>query len=145
MMDRRGATVIFGMAAFVGMGWLVARRLRFAQPAEAHTSPTVFESEPVNAFDERLRADLARLKTRVYSEEGIPMFLVCENLALKTASQASAAAPSPTVNKTLASAFRRYADAWQRIRPDAPASDVAKLVEALADRDFANGGDGKSL
>ena len=86
-------------------------------------------------FDDRLRKDIARLAPREYSEEGIPVFLACEDLAANKRSARLA-----PLNATIASEFRRNAAAWQRIRPEAPDSDVSKLIEVLADRDFANGG-----
>jgi hypothetical protein len=82
--------------------------------------------------DADLAADLDRLSGRQYSEEGIPMFLACENLAPNGKSD------EPTALKQdLAVAFRQEVDDWQRIHPDAPVTDVAKIVEVLADRDFA--------
>src|SRR4051812_18805570 len=73
--------------------------------------------------DGELSKDLARLGARVYSEEGIPMLLVCENLAPDHApgSQKPAAARLTESNRIVASAFHRYAGEWERIKLDAPA------------------------
>ncbi len=114
-MNRRRAMVAIGMAA--------------ARGAAGHS----------NAEDDGLRADLSSMGSRVYSEEGVPMFLACENLS-GSGSAAAEAPISSALNRKVVSAFRRYADEWQQMRPDAPASDVAKILELLADRDFASGG-----
>ena len=43
-------------------------------------------------------------------------------------------------NATFAADLRKNAEAWQRIYPHATDADVGKLIEVLADRDFAGGG-----
>ncbi len=110
--------------------------------ALAAIAAAAFGAEVAKTPGDGLRADLARLGAHVYSEEGIPMFLACKNLAGKPNSPALA--PSD-LNQKVASSFHRYASEWQRIHPDAPAADVAKIVELLADRDFTSGGNEKSL
>ncbi len=72
------------------------------------------------------------------------MFLACENLAANQTSPELGRVPSP-LNKKVSSAFHRYATEWEAIRPEAPATDVAKIVELLADRDFSAGGTETSL
>jgi hypothetical protein len=79
---------------------------------------------------------MARLATRVYSEEGIPMILACEDVTAKHPLSPA----SRTMNHALAPAFETYVEAWERLHPEATAGDVAKLVELLAYRDFAGGG-----
>ena len=91
--------------------------------------------------EDLLRKDLERLSSRVYSEEGIPMILACENLV--PGQQSSAA--STDLNRNFASAFRRDADIWQRLHPNAAPNVVAKILELLADRDFNAGGMEKAL
>ncbi len=61
------------------------------------------------------------------------MFLACENLALPAMTR-------PALNESLVSAFRRDADAWLRIWPDSPGTEMCRLIEVLADRDFTSGG-----
>ncbi len=90
-----------------------------------------------------MNADLARLGQHVYSDEGIPMFLACQDLGASKATALSAS--SADLNRKVASAFHRYAAEWHRLHPDAPASEVAKIVEILADRDFQEGGREQSL
>ncbi len=85
---------------------------------------------------DRLRADLERLAGRVYSEEGIPMFLACEDLASGIDAGQSAAVTLTPLNEDLASAFSRDASVWQGLRPAAPVTDVGKIVEVLAVRNF---------
>ena len=89
--------------------------------------------------EDRLREDLARLAPRVYSEEGIPVFLACVNLVPAKLSHDSAKSTLPPLGAALASNLHRNAEAFQRIRPNARAKDVAPLIEVLADRDFSNG------
>jgi hypothetical protein len=94
---------------------------------------------------DNVAANLAHIGSRVYSEEGIAMFLACENLAaVETVPPNKVPVPSP-LNQKVASAFQRYAQEWQHAHPDAPASDVAKILEFIADRDFASGGQEPSL
>ena len=94
--------------------------------------------------EDRLRIDLDRLAERVYSEEGIAMFLACEDLT-SDQTEGDPVFTLKAINKNLASAIQRDASALQRIRPDAPLTDAAKIVEMLADRDFAAGGTGTDL
>lgn len=88
--------------------------------------------------------DVARLASRTYSEEGVPMFLACENLAVTNTSTVSAS-PLSDLNRKLIAAFQRYVGEWRRVHPRAHASDVAKIVEFLADQDFSSGGVENSL
>ena len=80
----------------------------------------------------RLEEDLVLLGKRKYSEQGVPTFLVCENLApaerLDDAPLGEGAA--------LAEDFRRHTDLMLRMRPEVSKEDVAGLVEVLAYRDF---------
>ena len=96
-------------------------------------------------FEDCLRTDFERLVKRVYSEEGIPMFLACENLAPGQSTKEPSNITLTSLNQDLSAALRRDADAWRCIRPDTAPSDLAKIVEILADRDFAAGGTGKNL
>ena len=117
-------------------GAALARLLQSDQP---QTRGSASGTQSTDAVDDRLRQDLARLAPRAYSEEGIPVFLACEDLVADGTSQKSTVMLTP-FNTAFASEFRKNAAAWQRIHPDATDSDVAKLIEVLADRDFANGG-----
>ena len=92
------------------------------------------------AVEKALRADLARFKSRVYSEEGVPVFLACEDLAAVKAG--SPAVPTPAFSQRFATDFRKNSEAWHRIHPDAPAGDVSTVIEVLADRDFRRDGKG---
>lgn len=103
-------------------------------------APAVLSADvPQEGAGGELAKGLERLATRVYSEEGIPMLLVCESVG------AEQPAPTSNLNQIVATAFRRYAGEWEQLHPNAPADDVNKIVEFLADRDFANGGKEKSL
>ncbi len=89
-----------------------------------------------DAVDGRLRKDIDRLSPRVNSEEGVPVFLACVNLVGNKATPASLT----TLNAAVAAEFRRDAAAWERILPNSPETEVGKLIEVLAYRDFSKGG-----
>ena len=91
----------------------------------------------MNAPESSVRADTDRLAARLNSEEGIPMFLACENLVENETAEESEPLTLTTLNEDLAAAFRRDSDGWELIRSGAPLTDLAKIVEVLADRDFA--------
>ena len=144
MISRRGALVAIAAATFGRLGSLICRGRQLPQ-YDAANSFTASGAQLIDKRDDSLSAALNRLGARVYSEEGIPMFLACENLGPNQTSPARAPVPPTPLNETVASAFHRYADEWQHTRPDAPVTDVAKIVELLAYRDFAAGGAEKSL
>ena len=138
MMNRRKALVAIAAAtgSAVSSKTALARLLESGQAH--HDAPSgAPPKEAVNEVDVRLREDLARLAPRAYSEEGIPVFLACEDLMPSTSGQ-SVAALTP-FNAAFAADLRKNAAAWQRIHPDATEADVGKLIEVLADRDFAGG------
>lgn len=130
MMNRRQALAAIGIA-MIG-------------DVESPGNSTVPATQLPSTADNRLNADLTSIGSRVYSEEGVPMFLACENVYQVGTSPKEEPSPS-ALSPKVASAFRRYVDEWEHMRPDAPASDVAKLLEFIADRDFAAGGVEASL
>ncbi|MGB8014061.1 MAG: polysaccharide deacetylase family protein [Terriglobales bacterium] len=141
MMNRRDALSVLTAGAAGSFGTFDSTFARLLHPAAGNTqtgsgAPSGEKSQ--DKIDDLLRKDIARLAPKEYSEEGIPVLLACEDLVANK----RAAALSP-LNAAIASQFRRNAAAWERIRQDAPASDVSKLIEVLADRDFANGGEEK--
>lgn len=144
MINRRGALAAIAVAVFGGVESFISKGLRFRQSSPAQTSFTAFGAELVDTSDDNMRADLASLGKHVYSEEGIPMFLACINLSAPRTAHEQAQSPS-ALNQKVESAFQRYADGWQRMRPEAPASDVAKIIELLANRDFTAGGTERTL
>ena len=79
---------------------------------------------------ERLREDLAKLVRPAYSEEGVPVILLCENLTKTNP------APSPREGRKFAAEFRELAEVFAQIQPDRSDKDIPKLVEVLAYRDF---------
>ncbi len=134
LIDRRQAIIHFGMAGIGAIAWPL---LGQGQTAEAH--PTRSRTErPDQGSDleaeARLRADLARLAPRAYSEEGVPVFLACVNLV----GAPSKVNPGP-FSAALASTFHRNAQAFQHMQPNARPGDVQQIIEVLADRDFAAG------
>lgn len=144
MTNRRGALLAVAAAAFSRLGSLIFRGRQFRQYDVADSS-TALAAQPFDVPEESLSTALNRLGQRVYSEEGIPMFLVCENLGSNRTSSERPPAAATSLSEKVAFAFRRYAAEWQRLQPGAPATDVARIVELLAYRDFANGGTEKSL
>lgn len=86
---------------------------------------------PEDVIDARL-ADMDRLGQRDYTEIGVPMFLVAEDLT-------GAAPPRPShdgAGRVLAMLLAEDAEALRRRKPDLGAKDVARLIESLADRHF---------
>jgi hypothetical protein len=136
-MNRRKALATIGLTAFSGVAWSLTR-LRLL-PAKLKQASSPATGTPSNqAIEDRLRRDLASRSQRINSEEGIAMFLACEDLVPDTSHEPAKVALT-AMNTSLASAFERNADAWQRMHPDAQYGDVAQIVEVLAYRDFTNG------
>ena len=132
MINRR--RTLLGIAAACGTGILQAVLGRGA--AAGPTMPAAGSKKPTS--DVELRDDLARMSSpHELSEEGVPVLLACVDLV---AEHAGKKGPSPNpFSAQIASDLRRYGDAWQRLHPDAQEGDVAKLINVLAERDFARG------
>jgi hypothetical protein len=77
-------------------------------------------------------ADMERLGNRDYKEIGVPMFLVAEDLT----GQAFARQAPDGSGRILAMLLAEGAAALRSRRPDLSADDIARLIEALADRHF---------
>ena len=139
MMNRRRALIAMSAAALgaVPSSSALVRLIQSGAPQTQEKSSGANSKEATdNAADEHLRKDLARLAPKANSEEGILVLLACEDLVPSHKSAVTLTA----LNTSLASDFRETASAWQRIHPDAPATDISHVVEVLADRDFASGG-----
>jgi hypothetical protein len=133
MVNRR--TTLLGLAAAAGAG---LSRAAFGTPQDGKPAGPRPPQTPAPAGDTALRDDLARMGSHEYSDEGIPVFLACVDLVAEKAGKP--AVPAPPLGRHLASELRRYGDAWHRLHPDAPDTDVSKVLEVLAERDFAQGG-----
>ncbi len=121
MINRRNALLGIGASVLCGFYSSVGA---VAQDSQA---PSGTSSQDI---DERVRKELA---PHEYSEEGIPVFLACEDLTITK--------PALTpLNATVASEMRRTAESMSHIKPDVAAGDVSKLIEIVAGRDFKNGG-----
>ena len=92
------------------------------------------------SLDEHLRRELAAMASREDSEEGVPVLLACINQVADIRTHKVPPAKLTPWNASVAVAMRENAAAWQRNWPDAPAGDVAHLIQVLAERDFAAGG-----
>ena len=137
MANRR--TTLLAMAAACCAGLSRAAFGRFLGSGEAPgRAPAA--ATPATDGDAAMREDLARMGSHEYSDEGIPVFLACVDLAAEQAGKLPV--PAPAFSQHFASDLRRYGDAWLRLHPDAPATDVSKVIEVLAERDFARGGKG---
>ena len=135
MINRR--TTLLAIAAACGTGLSHAALGRFADASP--TMPAAGPPKPASEAD--LRGDLARMGSpHEYSEEGVPVFLACVDLVAEQAGK-TGASPTP-FSAQIASDLRRYGDAWQRLHPDAPESDAAKLINILAGRDFGRSAQG---
>lgn len=141
MMDRRKALTMGGKAMALGVGWLSFGQTGMLAAGVEHDESSAKFAEGAETFDERFLADMKRMGTRTYSEEGIPMLLACEDLTITKPSTYKPTAQ----NVAVATAFHKYVEAWQKAKPDAPATDVPKLLELLAVRDFSDGGKDANL
>lgn len=83
------------------------------------------DDDYLDAFE----ADMVRLSRRIYAEVGVPMYLVPEDLT--DSGPASAPAPSP-----LAEEFEAVLAALERRNGPLVISDIAQVLEVLADRHF---------
>ncbi|MBV9697958.1 MAG: hypothetical protein JO005_13610 [Gammaproteobacteria bacterium] len=115
-------------AALARWGGLEARG---ATAAADGTEPTTHDADAT--LEERLKQDVERLGPRVYSDEGITVFLAC----IEVHARGSSAAALLPFNAELARQIHDTADAWERLYPQAKDEDVSKLIEVLAERDFA--------
>ncbi len=86
---------------------------------------------PEEEVDARL-ADMERLGNRDYKEIGVPMFLVAEDLT----GGAQPRAAGDGSGRILAMLLAEGVQALRTRRPDLDADDIARLIEALADRHF---------
>ena len=85
---------------------------------------------PVDPVAEELIADMMRLGLRQYSEVGVPMFLVAEDLR----GTPSPASDATTHWRDVATLFAYRAEVLAAHKPDLGLADVARLVEVFADR-----------
>lgn len=135
---------LMAMAGLWGAGLSVPSVGGPAPPAQGHPAtlagpvPGTPAGDPV---EQALREDLARLGSRAYSDEGIPVFLACENMVAGKTGR-PAARPS-ALSQAVASDLRKNGEAWLRLFPEAPTTDVSKVIEILAERDFSRGGRGE--
>ena len=142
MMNRRGvlaamaAATVGAVPASAALGGLLPTDAAQTQGAASVNPP---KNVVQDAVEERLGQDVARLAPRAYSEEGVPVLLACEDLVADKILREPKVELTP-FNTSVASDFRKTAEAWQRIHPDAPDTDISKVIEVLADRDFSNGG-----
>lgn len=127
MMNRRNA--LFAMGATV-LGGVSSLHAAFRGARQATASGTPAGNTRQTGLEERMRKDLA---PHEYSEEGILVFLACQDLTMRKQ------ALSP-LNASIAAEMRQNAEAMQHVKPDVAGSDVGKLIEVLAERDFASGG-----
>lgn len=111
-----------------------------APPAAAPPATATPAGTPASAADRALAEDLARMGAHEYSDEGIPVFLACVDLVALLSGQP--VAPPTQLSRHVAAELRRYSDAWRGLHPEAPDTDISKIIEVLAARDFAAGGQG---
>ena len=144
MINRRGALRAMSVVVIGAVGSSSSAFARILRWGVSGSRGAVLGVQPQGAadgaIDDRLRKDIARLAPRADSEAGVPVILACENLVSHETSQKVNPVRLTTFNTALVSEFRQNAKAWERIQPNAPDTDVAKLIQILAYRDFADGG-----
>ena len=142
MLTNRRKTVlgILGASGAIIASASLGKSLPSGQPKSSPSSGAEPGASDSNAVEKALREDLARLKSRAYSDEGVAVFLACEDLvAVKSGTPALSASK---FSQRVAADLRKTGEAWQRLYANAPATDVSTVIEVLADRDFRRGGRG---
>ena len=129
MMRRRNALRVM-LSGLLGSIWAF---ISCTPLRRENSHSTVADSEPA-LLAKQLEGDLSLLARRNYAEEGIPMFLVCENFASKD--RASTRQKSIPEGVALAQELHRNAAAFDLNHPNATEADIPKILEVLAERDF---------
>jgi hypothetical protein len=133
----------FALIGVLGSCWAFISCARSQRGSTSRSKTDDAVGDALEEFDRQLLEDFSRVGSRTYSEEGIAVFLVGENLAGPDRDRLPVVPASrDTSPARLAAAFREYASALLRVRPDATEEDVATLVEVLADRAFGKSGHG---
>lgn len=125
-MNRR--KTLFAIASLYGLSLT-----DFAFGASPGDECSEFTMDPAS---QALKDDLDALGMRRYSEEGVAVFLACEDLVAAKAGRPSA--PPNELSEKIAKGLRENGRAWQHLYPIAPEGDVATIIEVLAVRDFNN-------
>ena len=137
MTNRR--KILYGIGgAILAAGALVSwapswRRLK----VDERQGGAVSVAEDTEDADQLLQG-LSQLAARDYSEEGVAVFLACENLAGRRDGNPVQAFVPLALNAQLAEDFNRYARTLPHLRPEVSEADVAELIELLAYRDLAS-------
>ncbi len=135
MANRR--RILFGiggalLAAWALLSWAPSRRRRIVDERHDNTGTVTPDLQDAD----QLLQDLSRLAARDYSEEGIAVFLACENLAAAKDKKTEPAFVPSALNEQLAGEFNRYVRLLPQLRPEVTEADLATLVELLADRNL---------
>ncbi len=131
MIQRRD--VLFGLGGIV-VGALAALARPFRMnPGEAPESPSGIVP-PTDTSAEDLRREFERMEMRYYTQEGVAVFLACENLA-DPESALSGFEPGP-LNAEIESQLLDHANMLLSSGDEPPETDVAQIVQLLAERDF---------
>ena len=140
MITRRKAVLGLSAAALGSAAPSTLGLLELLPPPPARAASTfAVPAAEDRAVDERLRRELAQLASNEDSEEGVPVILACINQVPDAQTRRPPPVHLTPFNVTLTAQMRQNAAAWQRIRPNAPASDVARLIQLLAYRDLSAG------
>jgi hypothetical protein len=121
------------LSAWALVFWVPSRRRLIVDERQDTTGSEVEDTE--NA--DQLLQDLSRLAARDYSEEGVAVFLACENLAEMEHGKPTQAFVPSALNQQLSGDFNRYARMLPQLRPEVSEADIAALLELLAYRDLA--------
>ncbi len=131
MKTRRGAIGRIFLGLLTG-GWTLVSCVAPSSRRSPRTSDPKADSEAT-----RLERDLARLGQRTYSDQGIPVLLVGEDLAAVGVGARRARTVTGSAESTrLAREFHRLVGLMKRLRSERTDEDVPKLIEVLADRDL---------
>ena len=142
MITRRKAVLGISAAALGSAALPALGLLEPPQNLPFTARPSPGADTGTEAIDNRLSRDIARMAFRADSEEGVPVLLACINQVVDKRTNKIPPTKLKPWNAQIAAELRQDAAAWQRIRPNCPASDVAHLVQIVAERDLSTGGMG---
>ena len=131
MIKRRD--VLFGLGGVIAGALATLARPFRPPPGEAPESVPGIEPPP-DVSPEDVYSEFERMEMRYYTQEGVAVFLACENLA-DTDSDSYGYEPGP-LNAEIESQLLDHANILLASDVEPPESDVAQIVQLLAERDF---------
>lgn len=141
MITRRKAVLGMGVAAVASAASMCFGFSEVLQPGLPTAGDLLAGGDAgADAIENRLAKEIARVAFRADSEEGVPVLLACMNQVMDKSTKTIPSVKVTAWNAVVTTEIHQNADAWQRLRPNCPPSDVGRLLQVLAERDVAAGG-----